>query len=102
MKNIDTIEDRVSLYATELYDESYKNLCKDNDFVYAGLLLFQWIGSVLIALIISPRTWIGQTNQVHIHVIAATLIGGLLSVPPIYLNLKTPGAVKNRYINVIA
>ena len=37
----------------------------------------QWLAGSSRALVISPRTWIGQTSDVHIHVWAAVLLAAL-------------------------
>lgn len=97
-----TLEQRIADNATRLFDESYRKLCVDNDRVFALLLALQWVAAIAVALIVSPRTWIGEQNLVNVHVYAALILGGLLSVVPVYINWKTPGAVLNRYINVIA
>ncbi len=88
--------------AERIYDESYEKLCVDNDKVFSVLLALQWVAAIVFALVVSPRTWIGERNLVHIHVIASVVIGGLLTIVPIYLNRKNPGATVNRYVNVIA
>jgi len=97
-----TLEQKIADSATRLFDESYKKLCVDNDRVFALLLALQWVAAVVVALLVSPRTWIGEQDLVNVHVYAAIILGGLLSVVPVYINWKTPGAVLNRYINVIA
>lgn len=96
------IRAKINTIATELYDDSYKKLCVSNDRVFAALMAFQWIFSIVLAVVVSPRTWLGAYSQTHIHVWTAILLGGALSSLPIYLGIKQPGAVANRYINVVA
>ena len=55
------------------------------DRMFRWLLLAQWAGAVLVALIWSPRTWIAQYWSLHQHVIAATVLGGLFAAYPLYL-----------------
>jgi signal transduction histidine kinase len=95
-------EQKIKGNAELIFKESYINLCKDNDRVFTLLLAIQWIAAIFIAFYYTPRTWIGAQDLVNVHVYAAILIGGLLSIYPIYLNIKYPGHEANRYINVIA
>lgn len=97
-----TLEQKIADNAKGLFEDSYKKLCIDNDRVFAWLLGLQWIAAIVVALVVSPRTWIGQTDQVNVHVFAGIFLGGLLSIVPVYINWKSPGNVVNRYVNVIA
>ena len=63
-------------------------------------MLFQWLGCIVIALLVSPRTWDGVSSQIHIHVWAAILIGGAISLFPVWMTRVWPGSFATR--NVIA
>src|SRR5689334_11702341 len=64
----------------------------------AGLMLVQWAGCVLLALLVSPLTWIGEQHRVHEHVWAAAVIGGLLASLPCLLALAAPTAAATRHV----
>ncbi len=51
---------------------------------------------------LSPRTWIGQSSQIHIHVWAAVGLGGLIALPAAAIALVRPGQASTRYIVAIA
>ncbi len=85
-----------------IYDEAYQKLCIDTDKVFAILLVFQWIVAVIVAIVFSPKTWIGAQGMVSVHIYASVIIGGFLTCFPLYLMKKEPGAEVNRYANVIA
>jgi signal transduction histidine kinase len=89
-------------YAEKLFAESYEKLCIDNDRVFKFLLIGQWIAAILVAVIYSPKTWIGSQDLVSIHIYAAVIAGGLITSLPLYLMHINPGAKINRYANVIA
>jgi two-component sensor histidine kinase len=97
-----SIDEKVQLISKNLFTKSYEALCRDNDKVFALILMLQWVGAVVAALVISPRTWLGNQSSVHMHVLFSFIAGGILTIYPVYRNLKMPGAVPNRYINVIA
>src|SRR2546430_42351 len=41
------------------------------DRLFAVLMLLQWVTAIIIAFVVSPRTWIGDEARVHVHVWAA-------------------------------
>jgi signal transduction histidine kinase/DNA-binding NarL/FixJ family response regulator len=65
---------------------------------FAVLMLVQWVGCVLVVLIVSPRTWIGTTSSVHVHLWAAIALGGLLSSLPMWFIYKYPGQFRTRMV----
>jgi two-component system, sensor histidine kinase and response regulator len=60
-------------------------------------MCFQWLGGVIAALVISPRAWAGSISHVHIHVWAAIVLGGVITVFPVLLALLKPGEAMTRY-----
>ncbi len=70
---------------------------KRTDRLFAGLMVLQWIGGILFALWISPLAWSGTTSSTHIHVWAAVILGGLISLFPALLGLFRPGLPSTRY-----
>ncbi len=67
------------------------------DRLFAGLMLFQWVAGIVTAVWISPLTWRGTASQVHPHVWAALILGGLISGFPIWLAITRPGRASTRY-----
>ncbi|HVQ40521.1 MAG TPA: ATP-binding protein, partial [Pyrinomonadaceae bacterium] len=90
--------DSSSSRITELYNEHQQEICKRTDHMFAVLMTLQWVGGIVAAIWISPRTWIGSTSQTHLHVWAALLLGGAISSLPIFLALVRPGRPSTRYI----
>jgi len=81
----------------ELFDEHQQDICKRTDHMFAVLMTLQWVGGIVAAYWISPRTWIGTTSQTHIHVWAALFLGGAISSLPIFLAITRPGRKSTRY-----
>jgi two-component system sensor histidine kinase/response regulator len=90
--------ERTAPGAEQLFDEQRQRLFKRTDRLFAGLMAFQWIGGIVAALVLSPRTWSGAQSHVHPHVWAAIFVGGLISLPPIFLALWRPGHTSTRQI----
>src|SRR5438067_2428130 len=65
-------------------------------------MLFQWVAAIMIAMIISPRTWVGQSSYVHIHIWVAIFMGGAISVFPIWMTRAWPGSALTRHIIAVA
>jgi two-component system sensor histidine kinase/response regulator len=86
--------------AEELFQQHRRQIFRDTDKLFARLMLFQWVACIAIALVVSPRTWDGEASQIHIHVWSALLIGGAISLFPVWMTRVWPGSVATR--NVIA
>ena len=67
------------------------------DRLFAWLMGFQWLAAVAVSLWFTPRTWAGQYSRVHIHVWAAVFLGGAITLFPVVLALRRPGAPWTRY-----
>lgn len=72
------------------------------DRLFAGLLVFQWVLVIVLAVAISPRAWAGPESSVHLHVWVALLLGGLCAGPPAYLALTQPGHAVNGFVIAVA
>jgi two-component system, sensor histidine kinase and response regulator len=65
--------------------------------MFAYLMVGQWLAAIAFALVVSPRTWAGADSQIHVHVWAALILGGLVSLFPAALALLRPGTAFTRY-----
>jgi PAS domain S-box-containing protein len=70
--------------------------------LFARLMLFQWVLGVVLALWVSPRTWTGETDAVHVHVSAAIFLGGAISLFPIWMTRVFPGSAATRHVVAVA
>ena len=95
---IDSIPDDAQAARAEfLFNEARQANYRRIDRLFAGLMCFQWLGGVIAALVISPRAWAGSISHVHIHVWAAIVLGGVITVFPVLLALLKPGEAMTRY-----
>jgi len=90
-------EDRVPRGAV-LFGEQRRRIFKQTDRLFAGLMVVQWVGGIIAALCLSPKTWAGPESFVNIHVWAAIFLGGALTMLPITLVLSRPGAALTRHV----
>ena len=71
---------------------------RQTDRMFAYLMGAQWLAGIIFAIVVAPRTWAGATSEVHVHVWAAVVLGGLISVFPALLALSHPGKASTRYV----
>ena len=84
--------------ADALFEEHRREIHERTDRLFAHLMVAQWIAGILFALWVAPRTWSGSSSQVHLHVWAAVLLGGAISLFPALLALCRPGVTSTRYV----
>ncbi|GAB5496092.1 MAG: hypothetical protein Phyf2KO_11720 [Phycisphaerales bacterium] len=82
----------------DILSEQYSRVYKQTDRMFAWLMVLQFAAGLVMALVISPRTWQGDQSSTHIHVLAALTIGGLLAALPIYLVWKHSGTLLSRTV----
>ncbi len=83
--------------AVELFAEYQRGIHVQTDRLFAGLMALQWVGGIVFALWVSPLAWSGTTSRTHVHVWAAVVLGGLISLFPALLALLRPGQPSTRY-----
>src|SRR5437868_3469674 len=81
----------------ELFQELHQRVICHTDRLFARLMVFQWIAGIAAAILISPRSWTGTQSQLNAHVIAAVLLGAIITILPVYLALTQPGNAATRH-----
>lgn len=99
----DSVEQGQDLELSErIFSEHRAAIFKRTDRLFCALMAVQWLACILTAIFISPRTWIGSEASVHIHVWAALLLGGSVSLFPIYLTWFRAGEAGTRHVVAVA
>jgi PAS domain S-box-containing protein len=88
--------------ACQLFTEAQLEIHRRTDRLFAGLMAFQWLMGIVFALWVSPLAWEGTASRTHIHVWAAIIVGGLISLFPALLGLLRPGVPSTRYVIAVA
>src|ERR1043166_7272414 len=81
----------------ELYADHQRRIYRQTDRMFAVLMAVQWVAGIVAALVIAPRTWIGQDSEIHLHVWAAVFLGGVISFFPIVMAVTMPGHTLTRH-----
>src|ERR1700680_1888790 len=88
--------------ASELLIDYQQSIYRRVDRNFAILMVIQWVAGVVAALWISPKTWAGVSGSLHIHVVAAIVLGGIITALPVFLALTRPGHVMTRQVIAVA
>jgi len=85
-----------------LLEQNQQAIYRRTDRMFGWLMIFQWLASVVAAVVISPRAWAGTSSHIHIHVWAALLLGGAVTLFPAALALARPGEAFTRYVIAVS
>jgi signal transduction histidine kinase/CheY-like chemotaxis protein len=94
----ETIQARGQLLFASQLDAIHRR----TDRLFALLLLLQWAAGIATALWLSPATWAGASSQTHLHVWAAFLLGGAITILPASLTVCRPGQALTRHVVAVA
>ena len=88
--------------ADVLLDEYQRDIYRRTDRLFAWLMGFQWVAGIVFAVWVSPLAWSGTASRIHLHVWAAVVLGGIVSLFPALLALLRPGQASTRYTIAVA
>ena len=92
------IEESIGRRAEALFQEQDARIARDADRLFVVLMPVQWLVALVFALVVSPRSWEGVQSSVHVHVLTALVVGGAITILPVFLALKRTGQVSTRYV----
>ncbi len=96
------LEEAVAQRAAVLFGEHQTSLHRRTDRLFAYLLLGEWAFAIVLALVLSPHAWDGKVRTIHVHVPIAVLLGGVLTMLPVFLAFTRPGMPSTRYIIAVS
>jgi signal transduction histidine kinase len=88
--------------AGRLYQETREIHYRKTDRMFSYLLAAEWIAGILVALWLSPYAWDGKQKVFHIHLYLAVLMGGGITLFPIFLARLRPGWVVTRHVIAVS
>src|SRR5258708_5018069 len=93
-----TLDKAVSTRAGQLFHEHLQSTIRHADRLFAWLMVCQWFFAMALVIWISPLSWSGANSQMHPHVWAALLLGGLVTIFPVALAWQQPGRPLTRHV----
>jgi two-component system sensor histidine kinase/response regulator len=97
-----TEPDKLNEMKEDIFRGYCQKLWRRTDRIFAVLLALQFIAGIAVAVWLTPRTWIGATSSLHIHILASIILGGALAGFPILLVFLRPGEVATRHVIAVA
>ncbi|HEV3440242.1 MAG TPA: hybrid sensor histidine kinase/response regulator, partial [Gemmata sp.] len=94
-------DERTQKRTLQLIEQTQDAVARRADRMFVGLLIFQWLSAIVLAIWVSPLTWTGSTAHTHPHVWAAIFLGLVIIALPVGLGLMYPGRVLTRHIIAI-
>jgi len=85
-----------------LFQEHQRKIIHQTSHLFAYLMIVQWVGGVVAALVITPRTWVGMTSTIHLHVWTALVLGATISSLPVFLAFTRPCHTSTRHVIAVA
>ena len=95
------LSESVLHFATQQLRDHQQSIYKRTDRMFVKLMILQWLAGVIIAVWISPKTWVGLESQTHPHVWAAVFLGGAIALFPVLLGWLRPGATPTRHVMAV-
>jgi two-component system sensor histidine kinase HydH len=86
----------------EILQQNLRSMHARSDQLFFWLLLAQWGGAVVLALLVSPYAWAGTVRSVHVHVPIAIVFGAILNALPVVLIRVRPGWWLTRHAVAVA
>jgi PAS domain S-box-containing protein len=87
-----------NLRAGEFFHEQQVGVYKRTDRIFSVLLPVQWLAAIVAANILTPLTWNGSQSYIHPRIGIAIIVGGIITVFPLYLTIVHQGKTSTRYV----
>jgi len=88
--------------ADKLFQQHLNETYRNTDHLFEKVMLLQWLACIILALMMSAHTWVGESGQIGTHVWAALVLGGAISVFPVWMIRVWPGRTCTRYVVAVA
>lgn len=88
--------------ADDLYALLTRKTHRQIDRMFVVLMIVQYLAGIVLAVYVSPQTWIDEYSFVHLHVWIAVVFGAVVSSLPIAMAVYFPGATTTRHVIAIA
>lgn len=83
--------------ADELFEQHHGSIACRTDKMFAILMGLEYLAGIIVALVVSPKTWSGTQSSVHVHVWLAAVLGAVILSLPIALAIFAPGKTITRH-----
>ncbi len=82
----------------DLFREAELQNFRGMDNLFLVLMGAEWLAGIILAAVVSPRAWAGDTSGVHLHLQAAIVLGGLCCLVPMAFCWLRRGEAITRHV----
>ncbi|MFN0085235.1 MAG: response regulator [Blastocatellia bacterium] len=87
----------IKRHAEALFRNQRQRISGSTDRLFAGLMLLQWAGAICAAAWLAPHLSGSSAHGGLRRILAAGLLGGLVTMAPVMLAIRFPGRAATRY-----
>ena len=88
-------DDPATVRALELFRNQQADIYRHSDRMFIWVMGLQWVGAVLLVILVSPLVWQGESNT-RWNLVAAICLGGIFCGVPLWMAARRPGATLTR------
>jgi len=99
---LNSLDKRVVIKAQKIFKSHLEKIYCQADVLFGGLLITEWIASILIAMLWTPKIWSGTISDIHLHVYLAVWLGLATISLPMFFIIRLPGKPITRHIVAVA
>ncbi len=71
---------------------------RTTDRLFLWLTIVEYIAGIVVAYVLSPKTYVGSESFLHPHVTLAIVLGAIVTIPIVYATVFWPGQYRTRTI----
>ncbi|MDQ8181203.1 response regulator [Pelagicoccus sp. SDUM812005] len=102
MPDLHSLDKQIDAQASVIFRTQHSKILQRTDRWFSKLMIAQWIGGIIAALIFTPLEWTGDISAIHINVWAAIFLGGAIASLPVYLSYTRPGETATRHVIAVS
>ena len=89
---------RTQRRTAELETAHLDRIYRQTDRLFLWLTLLEYVGGVIAAIALSPKSYYGSVGVIHPHVLVAIVLGAVIAAPIVVATLLWPGQYRTRVI----
>jgi PAS domain S-box-containing protein len=97
-RKVATLEEIARDRARRTFQDHQRGIHRHTDRLFAGLMVFQWLAGIALAMWTSPDSWRLESGEPHPRVVGTMVWGGGLFIIPFLMAVLLPGRAVTRQV----